>query len=69
MAPVRLDPAAPRSRVKHSTIEPLLDKYSNKVSSLNEPITEVMNSAQNLARNISLISENIENITEYKSLS
>ena len=30
MTPVRLEPAAPRSRVKHSTIEPLRSHYDKK---------------------------------------
>ena len=30
MTPVRLEPAAPRSRVKHSTTEPLRNKKSRK---------------------------------------
>ena len=37
MTPVRLEPAAPWSRVKHSTTEPLRSQFVSKIELKSEP--------------------------------
>ena len=46
MTPVRLEPAAPGSRVKHSTTEPLRSPLSASIKDLNKNGESVFSDAQ-----------------------